>query len=158
METNLNARIGFVSRTMRQALREINIASFLQVDTLAPEQYQQDLRGRLFRQPEQALMFAVLKDAIYCFQRYPSARARSRMRLYLEARKWLMEEDSDWPFSFASICSAFGLSPQHLRAGLLRHQETTERRLSTRTPTHAHRRRRDKRTPWRPRYHPASTH
>ena len=69
-------------------------------------------------------MLAVLKDAIYCIQGCPSTRDKMRTRLYLEARKWLMEEDSDWPFSFANICEAFGLSPQHLRAGLLRREDT----------------------------------
>ncbi len=124
METNLNTRIDFLSRAARRPLREVSVTSLLQVDMLAPQQYQQAMRGKLC-QPEQELMLAVLKDAICCFQGCPSTRDKMRTRLYLEARKWLMEEDSDWPFSFANICDAFGLSPQHLRAGLLRRQETT---------------------------------
>ena len=75
-------------------------------------------------------MFAVLKDAICCFQKYASARDKMRTRLYLEARKWLMEEDNDWPFSFANICEAIGLSPQYVRAGLLGHQEAKLANLS----------------------------
>ena len=142
---------------MGQPLQDINVVSLLQVDMLAPQQYQQAMSARHFRQPEQALMFAVLKDAICCFQRLPSPRGRLKTRLYLEARNWLMEEDTDWPFSFANICSTFGLSPQHIRAGLLRHQEGAGRGLSTRTPTPAQRRRRDKRTPLKARYLPAST-
>ena len=75
-------------------------------------------------------MFAVLKDAICCFQKYASARDKMRTRLYLEARKWLMEEDNDWPFSFANICEAIGLSPQYVRAGLLGRQEAKLANLS----------------------------
>lgn len=124
METNLNARIDFLSRSARRPLPEVSVSSLLQDDILAPQQYQQAMRGQLCREPEQELMLAVLKDAICCFQECPSTRDKMRTRRYLEARKWLMEEDRDWPFSFANICAVFGFSPQHLRAGLLRRQDS----------------------------------
>ena len=54
-------------------------------------------------------MFAVLEDAIYCFQSYASAQDSIRSRLFLQAKDWLMEDDDDdWLFSFANICAVFG--------------------------------------------------
>lgn len=124
MRTDLNTRIDLVTRAVRhRPSGEVNVTSLFLTDTLASQQYQEAARRKLRQEPEQELLFAVLKDAIYCFQRYASARDKIRTRLYLEARKWLLKEDDDWPFSFANICGAFGLSPQHIRAGLLRHQE-----------------------------------
>lgn len=123
MQTDLNTRIDLVTYRVNRPSGKVYVGSLFQADTLAPQQYQQSARRTLFQEPEQELMFAVLKDAICCFQKYASARDKMRTRLYLEARKWLMQEDSDWPFSFANICEAIGLSPQYVRAGLLGRQE-----------------------------------
>ena len=124
MRPDLDARIEFVSCAIKRRPREANATSSLQVDALAPQQYRQVMRGKRSREPELELMLAVLKDAIGCIQRRPSTRDKRTTRRYLEAHQWFMEEQSDWPFSFANICGAVGLSPQYLRAGLLRHQET----------------------------------
>lgn len=130
MQTDLNTRIDLVTYRVNRPSGKVSVGSLFQADTLAPQQYQQSARRTLFQEPEQELMFAVLKDAICCFQKYASARDKMRTRLYLEARKWLMQEDSDWPFSFANICEAIGLSPQYVRAGLLGRQEAKLANLS----------------------------
>lgn len=155
MQTNFNARVDFVTHAVRRPRREGNVTSWLQVDTLAPQQYQEAMRGKLCREPERELMLAVLKDAIYCFRRYASARDKLGTRLHLEARKWLLEKDDDWPFSFINICSASGLSSQHLRAGLLRCQDTRWRGTTRRPRTHAQQRDRDIQAPSKPRYQTA---
>jgi hypothetical protein len=116
--------------TLCRPSREVDVASLLQIDGLAPHQFQQAMRRTSRRDPEQELMLAVLKDAIYCFLRYALARDKIRSRLFLEAKKWLMNDVSDWPFSFANICAVFGLSPQYLRAGLLRQQEVKLAKVS----------------------------
>jgi hypothetical protein len=130
MQTDLNTRIDLVTYRVNRPSGKVYVGSLFQADTLAPQQYQQSARRTLFQEPEQELMFAVLKDAICCFQKYASARDKMRTRLYLEARKWLTEEDNDWPFSFANICEAIGLSPQYVRAGLLGRQEAKLANLS----------------------------
>jgi hypothetical protein len=130
MQTDLNTRIDLVTYRVNRPSGKVYVGSLFQADTLAPQQYQQSARRTLFQEPEQELMFAVLKDAICCFQKYASARDKMRTRLYLEARKWLMQEDNDWPFSFANICEAIGLSPQYVRAGLLGRQEAKLANLS----------------------------
>jgi hypothetical protein len=130
MQTDLNTRIDLVTYRVNRPSGKVYVGSLFQADTLAPQQYQQSARRTLFQEPEQELMFAVLKDAICCFQKYASARDKMRTRLYLEARKWLMQEDNDWPFSFANICEAIGLSPQYVRAGLLGRQKAKLANLS----------------------------
>lgn len=117
-------KLEVVSYAMKSPPQEVDATSLLHVDALAPQQYRQVMRGKRCREPELELMLAVLKDAIGCIQRRPSTRDKRTTRRYLEARQWFMEEHSDWPFSFANICGAVGLSPQYLRAGLLQHQET----------------------------------
>jgi hypothetical protein len=94
-----------------------------QFDSLAPfGDFEEHLRNNPL-QPEKVLMVAVLRDAIDCYQRYATARERRRQRAFAEAENWFMEEDGDWLFSFANICTVLGLSPGFVRAGLLRWKE-----------------------------------
>lgn len=78
------------------------------------------------RYPEAALMCAVLEDAVDCFQKqFVSATPRAK-RLGQEAEEWLFSDDTDWAFSFLSICTALDLGPQHIRRGLNRWRERGE--------------------------------
>jgi hypothetical protein len=70
-------------------------------------------------EPEKRLMLAVLKDAVGCFQQYLSARRGWRRDAFIDAETWI-EEESDWPFSFANICETLGMDPRHIREGLRR--------------------------------------
>ncbi len=73
--------------------------------------------------PEKTLMFAVLQDALTCFQYYFGATDKRRQQLFVEAYDWFMSEDSSYLFSFESICGLLGFTPSYLRRGLLRWQE-----------------------------------
>jgi hypothetical protein len=73
--------------------------------------------------PEQRLMLAVLEDAVSCFQKYPLAKDTRRKKLFHEAEDWILEQNSDWLFSFESICEVSGLNPQYIRQGLMRWRE-----------------------------------
>jgi len=69
--------------------------------------------------PEYRLMLAVIEDALVTFQTglrscNPIRRARS-----FEVEKWIRSRESDYVFSFESICSALGLDPACIRAGVL---------------------------------------
>ncbi len=99
---------------------EEKVASLFEPDTLLPAQYFEIYRRTLYLDPEKKLMLAVLEEAVSCFQKYVFARNRRGKRLFLEAEAWILEEDSDWVFSFENICEALGLSPQCIRGGLLR--------------------------------------
>ena len=71
------------------------------------------------RQPEAALMCAILADAVGCFQQqFVFTATRRAKRLGEEAKKWLFSDDFDWTFSFQSICAALDLCPQYIRQGL----------------------------------------
>jgi hypothetical protein len=71
------------------------------------------------RQPEAALMCAILADAVDSFQeQFVSTATRHAKRLSEEAEEWLFSDDSHWVFSFLSICAALDLSPQYIRQGL----------------------------------------
>jgi hypothetical protein len=65
-------------------------------------------------------MFAVLSDAIECFQRYIDAKNRRCRKIFEEAEAWILCLENRELFSFEHICEALHLSPSYLRAGLLR--------------------------------------
>jgi len=68
---------------------------------------------------EEKLMLAVLENAIEEFQEYALAEDPKGKALFREVEEWLWDEDSDWFFSFESICETLKFSPDYLRQGLL---------------------------------------
>jgi hypothetical protein len=70
------------------------------------------------RHPEAALMCAVLRDAVESFQNQHVSSTCRNKRLGKEAEEWLFSDDSDWVFSFLSICAALDLCPQYIRQGI----------------------------------------
>ena len=79
---------------------------------------------RVFRQKphtiaEEKLMFAVLTDAIECFQRYASATDAKSRALYNDAAAWISNRDTASIFSFENICETLRLNPSYLRLGLM---------------------------------------
>lgn len=102
--------------------------SLFQPDVIAPIQYLEKWRCRRCQNPESLLMFAVLEDAVTCFQQFSSASSRRGKAIFREAENWLLHEQGDWLFSFNNICDVLGLSPNYLRAGLVRW------RVTARTP------------------------
>jgi len=95
-------------------------ASLYQPDTVLPAQYLETVCRKIHRDAEQELMLAVLQDAVSCFQNYFAARDKIKTRLFREAEEWiLLQEKSDWLFSFDNICETLGLNPGYIREGLL---------------------------------------
>jgi hypothetical protein len=69
--------------------------------------------------PEQRLMIAVLQDAISCVEQYRGVKWSPRVhRDFDEVRRWLLVEDTSWPFSFACICEALDLDASAVRRHL----------------------------------------
>ncbi len=58
-------------------------------------------------------MFAILLDAIECFQKYAGDETN---RVFEE---WIFDYDHGWSFSFINIPEAVDISPTYLRKGLL---------------------------------------
>ncbi len=97
------------------------VAALFQPDTLLRAQYLETVRRKTHLEAEQELMLAVLEDAVTCFQGYFAARDKTKTRLFREAEKWiLLQEKSDWLFSFDNVCETLGLNPGYIREGLLR--------------------------------------
>ncbi len=99
------------------------VASLFQPDTVLPPQYLETVCRKTHLEAEQELMLAVLEDAVTCFQGYFAARDKIKTRLFREAEEWiLLQEKSDWLFSFDNACETLGLNPDYIREGLLRWQ------------------------------------
>ncbi len=71
-------------------------------------------------EPEKALMFAVLVEAVETYQKFAFCKSPRGQALFAEAQLWFWGKDSDSLFSFVSICEVFGLDPAFLRRGLMR--------------------------------------
>ena len=106
------------------------IGSLYESDILAIQQYSE--QGTSGRQPEKSLMFAVLLDAVECFQKYAFLRDEYETRLFRETDSWIFEKNRVWPFSFINICEALAIDPQYLRKGLLRWKQNAMQSVSTR--------------------------
>lgn len=103
---------------------EERVASLFQPDTLLPAQYLETYRRKAPLEPEKRLMLAVLEDAVACFQKYLFARDGKGRTMFRDAEDWILEEGSDWLFSFESVCELLGLDPRYVRQGLLRWKQT----------------------------------
>jgi len=94
------------------------IGSLFAPDILASQQYyDQETSGR---QPERSLMFAVLLDAVECFQKYALLHDEYATRLFRATENWILDNDREWLFSFINICDALTIDPHYLRKRLLR--------------------------------------
>ncbi len=99
------------------------VTSLFQPDTLLSAQYLETFRPKAHLEPEKRLMLGVLEDAVACFQKYLLARDGKGRAMFREAEEWVMEEGSDWLFSFENICEVLGFDSQYMRQGLMRWKE-----------------------------------
>jgi hypothetical protein len=65
-----------------------------------------------------ALMRAILDDALDCWRKQFLPSGHRAQRLAREAEEWFFSDNSNWPFSFMTICAALGLDPEYIRKGL----------------------------------------
>ena len=85
---------------------------------------------RTIRDGEERLMFAVLENAVECFQKHVLARKPSRKQLFQEAEEWFLDKENEALYSFENICETLGLHPDPIRKGLMVWKEA-KLRLST---------------------------
>ncbi|HEU4345361.1 MAG TPA: hypothetical protein VFU31_27735 [Candidatus Binatia bacterium] len=116
-----SARAPYISEQSGLTRTE-EITSLFQPDTILSAQYFDDRCRKALLQPEARLMLAILEDAIHCFQDNHLARYGKSKRFFDEAREWIFAVN-DWVFGFENICSALGLDPEYIRAGLMRWEE-----------------------------------
>jgi len=106
--------------------------SFFEPDVLTTHQFFKVFRQKGQLDPEEKLMFAVLTDAIECFQKYIGASGRKCRALFVEADAWITCKDSLGTFSFEHICHVLNISPSYLRLGLMRWRFAHENNRSPR--------------------------
>ena len=87
--------------------------------------------GRI--EPLKKLSFAVLIDAIHCFQTNFGAKKRANLLQYQEAREWLLSLTGDGPFSFENVCYVVGVDGARLRQALRQWQTLKREGLPCRT-------------------------
>ena len=63
-------------------------------------------------------MLAVLQDAVECFQQHALSECPWEKRIFEEAQRWILAKNSDWVFSFESICETLKLDSGYIRRGL----------------------------------------
>ena len=88
-------------------------------EMLIPAQFFSDrlLVGRA--SGELALRWAVFSDGLSRYWKLASDCSFHNSEEFLEEESWLLADDRDWPFSFASLCETFGLHVSSVRASLL---------------------------------------
>lgn len=74
--------------------------------------------GGIAEGPERELFAAVLYDAIQVLIHARPHGAGDEARRYREAIWWVESSDSDYLFSYESVCEALGIDPEYLRTGL----------------------------------------
>jgi len=100
--------------------QRFQIGQYLEPDVLTSFEFLKTHQRRDHFQPEVKLMFAVLSDAIECFQKYTDAKNGRYRKIFAEAEAWILSRENREAFSFEQVCEALHLSPSYLRMGLLR--------------------------------------
>ncbi len=85
-------------------------------DELFPEAYLAEDAKLTIAEPERRLLFAVLSDAIICFQR---ACMGTGPRRPSESERWIMSDDRRWLCSYVNVCEALDIAYEPLRRALL---------------------------------------
>src|SRR3989304_5100389 len=83
-----------------------------QPDTAAPYEYVDSFRRKALWLPEKDLMFAILEDAVGCFQNYLFARNKKGRELFLDAETWINGEESNSVLSIDNVCERLDLDPE----------------------------------------------
>ncbi len=67
---------------------------------------------------EYALVEAVLRAAIYEYQKFAGHRTRREARLFREVHQWFLADDGAWDFTFINVCQILDIEPSYIRSGL----------------------------------------
>ena len=127
-----------MSEATAVSIRTNSLSSLFEPDTLASHQFHRLFRAKSHLGPEERLMFAVLSDAVECFQKYLGAKGKRCEKLFNDAEAWIKSQDARGAYSFEHICEVLNLNPNYLRIGLMRwrmsHESQKLRRKRLREP------------------------
>jgi hypothetical protein len=65
------------------------------------------------------LASGILEQAAEDLRRFHGATSAAERELYRDAYRWVISDDSSWPFSFLNVCQLLKLAPETLRQDLL---------------------------------------
>ncbi len=68
---------------------------------------------------QKGLAAGVLKQAAQDLRRFHGATSAIERELYLDAYRWVISDDSSWPFSFLNVCQLLNLTPDIVRQELV---------------------------------------
>ena len=102
--------------------RSWGLDSLLEGECVMPVQFAGINRGDA-RPPEHRLLFAVLEDAVRCWQLHAKATDEHGKEAFAEVAGWFASDDDASPFAFVNICQLFRLEPAAIRDGLRRWAE-----------------------------------
>lgn len=95
-----------------------DLAKLFEPDILAEPRFFQAHRMRNLAEPEKALLFAVLSEAVETYQKFAFVRSARGRVLFCQTESWIWNESAEYLFSFANICEVIGLDAELLRRGL----------------------------------------
>ena len=101
-------------------------------DALLPTDFFATFRPEGGWERERLLLFAVLADAVECYQKY--ALDPRGHETFAETEEWLNSDDRSSLFAFETLCDALGIEAGYLRRGL---REWRDRRVAARAGSRA---------------------
>lgn len=110
------------------AIPQVNVTDpdgdelLLRTDAILPPQFFEGQSSGALK-PVSRLMYAILIDAVRCYQINFDARRPSKQAQFLEARGWLFQNGGIGPFSFQKVCDELEIDPRQIRRGILRWKE-----------------------------------
>jgi hypothetical protein len=72
-----------------------------------------------YKKSQRELSAGVLKQAEQDLQRFHAAPSAIEQELYLDAYRWVISDDSTWPFSFLNVCQSLNLVLEDVRQDLI---------------------------------------
>lgn len=108
-----------MNRVGQASNRMFQISNYVEPDILTTYEFRKTYQRREYLAPERKLMFAVLVDAIECYQKYVDAKSRRHRKIFYEVESWIESRDEGSIYSFEQLCDVLCLDPSYLRRGLV---------------------------------------
>jgi hypothetical protein len=131
------------SDTVLSAKGGMKIFAALSLDNTLYESFR-EMHDPAVLEPERALLYKVIEDALEIFTSYRTPRPREsrdkkgrRIHDYREVRRWIFEDiNCEWVFSFQQCCEWLDIHPQVLRERCRRYDREIEVGKKQKIPKH----------------------
>jgi hypothetical protein len=84
-----------------------------------PVQFHELWHKTRYVSPERALLLSVMWQVVEDLQKYRFAKLRRQQRLYVEAYRWVVNDDRVWPYAFRNVAEHLGVDADRLRWQLI---------------------------------------